>query len=74
MCKKAIKIAITFLSKQGIYESKEEMWRRLANWISHTSFKDAETAAAAIISGDYDVESAYNLNDIKNFYFNGELA
>ena len=74
MNKNIVSIAMNFFYKEGITESREEMWRRLASWTKHVSFKDAITGAAAIISGDYDVESAYSLNEIKDFYFNGGLV
>ena len=74
MSKRAIEIAVNFLHKEGISETRGELWRRFANWSKHIKFNDAETAAAAIISGDYDVESAYSLNDMKNFYFNGGIV
>lgn len=74
MNKSIISIAMTFLYNEGIRESREEMWRRLASWTTHISFNDAQTGAAAIISGDYDVESSYSLNEIKDFYFNGGLV
>ena len=74
MNKRIISIAMRFFYDEGISESREEMWRRLASWTAHLSFKDAETGAAAIISGDYDAESAYSLNEIKDFYFNGGLV
>lgn len=69
----AIAIATKFLHSEGISETREEMWRRLATWREHVTFKDALTAAAAIISGDYNVESADCLNEMKNFYFCGGL-
>lgn len=74
MGKHAIEIANKFLYKEGIYETKETLWKRWETWNARMKFNDVEIAAAAIISGDYDVENAYSLNDFKDFYFHGGLA
>lgn len=74
MCKKAIEIAVKFLYNEGISETREEMYKRFAGWSKYIQFNDAETAAAAIISGNYDVETAYSLSELKDFYFNGGLV
>lgn len=74
MNRQAINIAKNFLHNEGIPETREELWRRWDSWNKHMSFTDPEIAATALILGDYDVESAYNLPEIKNFYFNGGLA
>lgn len=74
MNKQIISTAMKFFYREGIVESREEMWRRLASWESHVSFNDILSGAAAIITGDYNVDVSCSLNEIKDFYFNGGLV
>ena len=74
MGRKAVAIASKFLHNEGIYETKENLYRNFDSWSKHYDFADEETAAAAIITGSFDAQVKDSLDEIKDFYFCGGLS
>jgi hypothetical protein len=70
LIEQATKLVQDFYEAEGIYESSKITREKILDWYEHTDIKDAQTLAAASISGYYRMGTiSKELEDLKEFYF-----